>query len=167
MRQTYSEESVSLLVAVLELLRLEHQHGIWHVVEDLGEAVSRLFGLHLHDEELGDHASRRVGRDQHEHRPLRYEDQWPPVFIKQNIYDSSFQRKYQRSRAKQSKEAVEKWCQENARADVYVDDDLPRLVDGLRVLYLFFHGLVADFFIVEVEIVEVADYQAYQETTDH
>ena len=69
--QLSAEKTISLLVAVRKLIRLQHQHCIWQVIEYLSQGVTRLFSFILRDEELSEYGPDKVDNTENDHPPHR------------------------------------------------------------------------------------------------
>jgi hypothetical protein len=64
--ETDAKEGVRLLVAVVEVISLKHEDGVWQVVKNLGECSLRFLRLRLRHEELCDSPSDEIGEDEHD-----------------------------------------------------------------------------------------------------
>ena len=162
MRQINSEKIISLLVAVLQFVWLQHYHSIGQVVKNLSDRVARLLRLHLHHEELGNHASNWIAGEEHQHRPqghLDYRIQYLPVQV---ICLRHFYRKDQRYRGEHSKKNVQKWCQENTYQQILVYCELPRPIDDFIVPDLFLRRQMAHILFKKDRIIRATDYAANQ-----
>jgi len=70
--QINAKEAISRLITIRELSGFEHQHGIWQIIQYLGERVPAFFGLQLHDEELREDASDEIRHQKHQGHPKWY-----------------------------------------------------------------------------------------------
>ena len=60
LRQLHTEKAIRLLITVLQVLFLQHQNRVRHVVEHLCECVSRIFRLCLRHIEFGQNTPNEV-----------------------------------------------------------------------------------------------------------
>ena len=160
LREIYAEELVSLLVNVLQTLVDSHNYSVWQVVEDLSEAVTSLFGFHLHEKKLGDDAADGVAREEKNDDPLGHCDYRPPFVTVQNVYEGSFDSEGEGCQGENAEVIVHKGSQKDAGAKKYVDYLLPLVQDDFQILDLLLDRHVAHFFADERRVVKVAKQYA-------
>ena len=151
MWQVDAEKAIYLLVTVRELIRLQHQHGIWQVIQYLGERVARLLRLDLHDKELSQYISGKVDREKDARPPhgnlhnrndnLTLHTKMDAVGVGCSEADWGHNEIHKPIIAKRRHPQSQKY--------VNVGDILFYSLDYHKMLDLFLYGLFTDLFIIE------------------
>ena len=154
------EAPVGLLVAVWEFSSLKHEDSIGQVVEYLGDCVTCFLRPRFHDEERGQNAPQRIGRQEHQNAPNGNVQRC--IFLEKVRADvECFCQEEDGGWHENEEVFVAEGCDKDAHLDIDIYYFVPDDIHVSFVLKFYFERLTAAWFsAVESQIITIADKYA-------